>query len=134
MVILDNLEKNRQSKRKNVKTTMIPPLSNNHVPSLVNVLPTFRVYMMPALNFIEKWSYSMYIGLAKNLRWLQQCLAVSNFIGNTFVRLYCDSGHISVHLQNLIKIGKFLSNHFTFEDGRKCATFLAQYDLLFQER
>ena len=35
---------------------------------------------------------------------------------------------------NLIKIGEFLCSHFNSEDGRKTATFLAYYALLFQER
>ena len=59
-------------------------------------------------------------------------LAVFNFIQNNFVRLYCHSCHISVHLN--IKIGEFLCSHFNIEDGRTYATFLAYYTLLFQER
>ena len=31
-------------------------------------------------------------------------LAVFNFIGNNFVRLYCDSCHISVHLKKSILV------------------------------
>ena len=40
--------------------------------------------------------------------WLQQRLVVFNFIQNDFVRLYCDSCHISVHLKfDKIKKGKW---------------------------
>ena len=46
-----------------------------------------------------------------------------NFIGNNFVRLYCDSCHIGMHLKKLIKIVEFLCSHFNIEDGRKYATF-----------
>ena len=40
-------------------------------------------------NFTSYWFFS--------IRWLQQHLVVFNFIQNNFVRLYCDSSHISVH-------------------------------------
>ena len=45
------------------------------------------------------------------IRWLWWCLVVFNFIRNNFVRLYADghiSGHISMHLKNVIKVGEFL--------------------------
>ena len=61
-------------------------------------------------------------------------LSVFNFIWNYFVRLYCDSCLINVHLKELIEIGEFSCSHFNIEDGRKYATFLACYALLFQER
>ena len=49
---------------------------------------------------------------------------VFNFIGNNFVRLYCDSCHISVHLKkNLIKIGEFLCSYFNIEDGKNMQHF-----------
>ena len=48
---------------------------------------------------------------------------VFDFIGNNFVRLYCDNCHISVHLKKNIKIGEFLCSDFNIEDGRRYATF-----------
>ena len=43
-----------------------------------------------------------------SVRWLQWHLVVFNFIRNNFVRLYCDSSHISVHLKrNLSKLVNF---------------------------
>ena len=36
--------------------------------------------------------------------------------------------------KRLITIGEFLCSHFNIEDGRKKATFLAYYALVFQER
>ena len=41
------------------------------------------------------------------MRWLQEYLAVFNFIQNNFVRLYCDSCHIGVHLKKLSKLVSF---------------------------
>ena len=41
-----------------------------------------------------------------SIRWLYWCLVVFNFIRNNFVRLYCDSYHISMHLKKLIKISE----------------------------
>ena len=38
-----------------------------------------------------------------------------------------------IFLKNPIKIGKFLCSHFNIEGGRKHATFLAYYALLFQK-
>ena len=70
------------------------------------------------------------IGLAKKLfffffpvRWVQQCLVVFNVIRNNFVRLYCDSCHLSMHLKRNIKTGEFLCSHFNIEDERKYETF-----------
>ena len=59
------------------------------------------------------------VRLVFSVCWLQQCLAVFNFIQNNFVRLYCDSCHISVHFKILVKIGEFLCSHFNIEDGRR---------------
>ena len=59
-------------------------------------------------------------------------IVVFNFIQNNFVRLNCDSCHISVHLEKLIKIGEFLYSHFNIKDGRKYTTFSAYY-ILFQK-
>ena len=50
-------------------------------------------------------------------------LSFLNFTWNNFVRLYCDSCHISMHLKKLIKIGEFLSRHFNIKDGRGYTTF-----------
>ena len=38
-----------------------------------------------------------------------------------------------MHKKNLTKISEFLCSHFNIEDGRKCATFLTFYALLFQD-
>ena len=46
-------------------------------------------------------------------------LVVFNLIRSNFVRLYCDSCHISVHLkENLPKWVNFCVSHFNIEDGR----------------
>ena len=50
-----------------------------------------------------------------------------------FVRLNCDSSHISMHFFKSIKIGEFLCSYFNIEDGRKYI-FSVYYALLFQER
>ena len=39
------------------------------------------------------------VRLVFSIRWLWQCLGVFNFIWNNFLRLYCDSCHISVHFK-----------------------------------
>ena len=41
---------------------------------------------------------------------------------------------ISVCIKKNIKISEFLCSHFNIEDGRKYATFLTHYALLFQEK
>ena len=38
-----------------------------------------------------------------SVQWLYWCLVTSNFICNSFVGLYCDSCHISMHLKKLFK-------------------------------
>ena len=48
------------------------------------------------------------VHLLFSIRWLRWCLVVLNFIWNNFVRLYCDSCHISVHFfKNLSKLVNF---------------------------
>ena len=61
-------------------------------------------------------------------------LAVVTFHLKQLLRLYCDTCHISMHLKKFIQIDKSLCSHFNSEDGRKTATFLAYYVLLFPER
>ena len=57
-----------------------------------------------------------------------------NLIQDNFVRLYCNSCHISVHLKNTYHMGEFLYSHFNIEGGRKYTIFLADFALLFQEQ
>ena len=45
------------------------------------------------------------------------------YLHSNFVRLYCDSCHISVHLKKLIKVGEFLCSYFNIEDGDKYTMF-----------
>ena len=78
----------------------------------VLVLETMHMY------FLFYW-VGHNVHLFFSIRWLQQCLVVFNFIRNNFVRLYCDSCHISMCLKNFIKIGEFLFSHFNFEHERK---------------
>ena len=82
----------------------------------------------------RKYWVGQKVRLVFSIRWLSWCLGVFNFIQNHFVRLYCDSCHISEHLKKLIKISEILSGHFNIEDERKEAMFSAYYALLFQER
>ena len=43
-----------------------------------------------------------------------------NLIQDNFVRLYCNSCHISVHLKKSIKIGEFLCSYFDIKmEGSK---------------
>ena len=50
-------------------------------------------------HFTKYWA-GIKVHLVFSIRWLQQCLFIFNFIQNNFVRLYCDSCHITVHLKN----------------------------------
>ena len=43
------------------------------------------------------------------------CLVVFNFIQNNFVRLYCDSCHISMHFKKTYQIGESLCSHFNIK-------------------
>ena len=59
---------------------------------------------------------------------------LSDFIQNNFVRLCWTAVKAVYILKKSIKIGEFLCSHFNIEGGRKYATFLAYYVLLFQKR
>ena len=55
----------------------------------------------------EAHTRQMYCGgqkvcLVFSVRGLQQCLAIFNFIRNSFVRLYCDSHHIGIKKSKLV--------------------------------
>ena len=59
---------------------------------------------------------------------------VFNFIQNHFVRFIVTAVIPECIKKIFIKIGEFLCDHFSIENGRKYATFSAYRALLFQER
>ena len=110
----------------------VPIQSDWYYTELNSLITYSEISMSKLYSTFKKVGKNKCIGLTKRSvqlfffpprRWIQQHLVVFNFIQNNFVRLYCDRGHIRMHLQKqrkkVIKNGAFQCSHFHIEDGRE---------------
>ena len=118
-------------KTQNVTKKIQTSRSNSFITTIVCTRNNFIRYVCCSC---VNYQVGQNVHLFFSIRWLQQSLVVFNFIQNNFVRLYCDSCHISVNFKKMYQHWRIFVQSFNVENGRKYATCPAYCALLFQER
>ena len=83
-------------------------LSENLMETMDSLPKKVHIYECKCIRYVLYWvGQKVFLFLFVPIRWVWQHLVVFNFIQNNFVRLYCDSCHISACFKKTSKLVNF---------------------------